>query len=181
MCQRGGINPNTPNKAPNGATAMRQLESAVASPRLKASIFSAYRGFHPRLRAIATSVAESQRKQLAHLISPRTHLTTRTNVNRNPGTDVPPLAVARSGRYRFQRRHQLQIIRMLFHRTFVRSESLGEDELITVACSFPAMGDIALMGVDGPNYIITFVLRGRDCKSFNLRVSQEFVELFAAL
>lgn len=40
---------------------MLQLESAVASTRLSASIFYAYRGFHPRLPAAATSVAESQR------------------------------------------------------------------------------------------------------------------------
>ena len=60
MRQRGVIDSNASYKAPDGATALLQLEPAVASTRLMGSILFAYRGFHPRLLAAATSVAESQ-------------------------------------------------------------------------------------------------------------------------
>ena len=61
MRQRGVLDFNAFYKAPDGATALLQQEPAVASTRLMESVFFAYRGFHPRLRAAATSLAESQR------------------------------------------------------------------------------------------------------------------------
>ena len=60
MRQRRVIDSNASYEAPDGATALLQLETAVASTRLMRSILFAYRGFHPRLHAAATSVAESQ-------------------------------------------------------------------------------------------------------------------------
>ncbi|HRA87871.1 MAG TPA: hypothetical protein PK992_07375 [Planctomycetaceae bacterium] len=49
----------------DGATAIRQLKSAVASPRLTRFIFSAHRGFHPQLHAAATAASAVQSKAIA--------------------------------------------------------------------------------------------------------------------
>jgi hypothetical protein len=97
----------------------------------------------------------------------------------NPQPEVIPLILPRSGHDRIQLGQKLQVVGMLLHLAFVRTQSFGEDELIAVACSFPAMSDIALMDGNCANDVVAFVDGCRDCQSFSSGVGEELVELFA--
>lgn len=93
----------------------------------------------------------------------------------NPQPEVIPLILPRSGHDRIQLGQKLQVVGMLLHLAFVRTQSFGEDELIAVACSFPAMSDIALMDGNCANDVVAFVDGCRDCQSFSSGVGKNLL------